>query len=103
MEGLSEQDKRLLEDLKNYLDMTFEDEGTDKKVWDSAKRGMKLIDDRAGMMQDYELDLDARDLLYNFVRYDINGVRHLFEKNFKTELLDLVLDREAGEYAGVTV
>lgn len=99
MEGCERVSEQILSELKNHLDITYSDPDTNKKICNIAVMGMHRIDDLAGTAQDYENDPEAWMLLVNFVRYEMNGVMHLWEKNFSREILEFVIDKEAKDYA----
>jgi len=45
---MSELPEGLLDDVKNYLDITWEDEATDRKLAGIVAGGMDYLDDKAG-------------------------------------------------------
>ena len=91
--------KELLSDVRNYLDITFEDAETDKKLCGIIERGMAYLNDMAGEKQDYENEGRARALLFDYCRYARNHCLELFEKNFRSELIALQIGEKTDEYA----
>jgi len=89
----------LLKDVKNYLDITYVDEETDKKITGIIERGKKYLDNIAGEQQEYGAENTARQLLFDYCRYVNNGVFELFEENFKSELIMLRIGVDAHDYA----
>lgn len=96
---LTEEERELLEDVRNYNDITYADSEADRKLWGIICRGRKRLDDIAGSAQDYKEDGLPRSLLFDYVRYFRNGAGEYFEKNFISELLSLELDGEVSDYA----
>lgn len=60
---------QLLLDTKNELDITWQDDDTDKKLTGIIKRGLAYIDNVAGAVQDYTIEAEARGLLFDYCRY----------------------------------
>ena len=46
----------LLKDVRNYLDITYPDEETDRKLSGIIERGRAYLDNMAGASQDYEAE-----------------------------------------------
>ena len=86
----------LLSDVRNYLDITFEDEETDRKLKGIIERGMDYL---AGTEQDYEMEALPKSLLLDYCRYARNNVLELFEQNFRSELLSLRIGVQTDDYA----
>lgn len=89
----------LLDDAKNYLDITWKDEGTERKLAGVLKRGMDYLDRAAGAKQDYEAEGAARALLFDYCRYAMNNALELFEGNFRAELIALRMEVQAHDHA----
>lgn len=98
-EGLTAEDKKLLTDIKNYLDITFEDEEYEKKLYDILCNGKKELNDLCGGGQDYSKEGAERRLLFDYCRYGISKNLEYFKRNFREELIALVIDKEAEGYA----
>lgn len=79
----------LLEDVKNYLDITWQDSATDKKVEEYVRSGMRYLNDRAGAPIDYGWPGDGRTLLMDYARYARDGALDVFENNYLHLLLAL--------------
>lgn len=79
----------LLEDVKASLDITWQDEATDKKVEEHIRSGMRYLTDRAGDCIDYSWPGDGRTLLMDYVRYARDGALDVFENNYRHLLLAL--------------
>ena len=98
--SLNRKDGALLDDIKNSLDYTFEDDGMDKKIMDSIMRGKARLNDIAGCDMNYSLAGEHRTLLLNYCRYDLAGKADEFEKNYQSQILSLQISRELEMYAG---
>lgn len=90
----------LLEDVKNYLDITFVDENSDKKLTGIVERGMRYLQELAGSTAlGFEEEGQARALLLDYCRYARSNALEAFPVNFRAELLALRIAREVAEYA----
>lgn len=79
----------ILEELKQELYITWNDDNTDTRLINIQKRAEYKINDYAGTQVDISEDLDARSLLINLVRYMWNNVEDQFELNYKADILML--------------
>ena len=91
--------KELLEDIKNYLDITWEDPEGDQKLSGIIARGMAYINRIAGSEQDFTEEAKPRELLCDYVRYVRAGALDEYAKNYLPELLALQIDRKVERYA----
>lgn len=91
--------EELLKDVRNYLDITYEDAEGDKKLIGIIARGMKRLDEIAGKELDYQPEDQPRALLLDYCRYARNNVLELFEGNFQAELIALRTGVQTDEYA----
>lgn len=89
----------LLSDVRNYLDITYDDPETDQKLTGIIERGKVYLDNIAGVQQDYDNESASRQLLFDYCRYARNSALEYFEENFKTELLTLRIGVQADDYA----
>lgn len=92
----------LLSDVRNYLDITFEDEETDAKLTGIISRGMSHLDNVAGAAQDYSIESTARALLFDYCRYARNNMIEYFEQNFTPELIALRMGAQVNDYSSST-
>ncbi len=95
---MDEQDKTLLEELKNYLDIPWEDEQGDKKLYGIVKRGMSQLSGRIGECNFYE-ETQEKALLFDYVMYARAADLPQFWMNYKAEILTLQIARKVDEYA----
>lgn len=89
----------LLEDVRNYLDITYQDEETDRKLEGIIERGISYLDNMAGAEQDYKTESLPRALLLDYCRYARNNALEIFEENFRTELIRLRIGVQTDDYA----
>ncbi|MCR0567429.1 hypothetical protein MKC54_05240 [[Clostridium] innocuum] len=89
---------KLLDDVKNYLDITWADDATDKKICGMISRSMKYLNDLTGSALDYEVEDMPRELLFLRVMYDRAGALDDFRKNYLNELNGLVTRERVKRY-----
>ena len=89
----------LLEDVRNYLDITYQDEETDKKLSGIIERGRAYLNNMAGEIQDYEAEALPRALLLDYCRYARSNALESFEENFRAELIMLRIGVQTDGYA----
>lgn len=82
----------LLKDLKNYLDITWEDEENDKKLTGILMRGMDAIAGKIGECNFYE-ETQERALLFDYVMYARAASIPQFWENYEKEIISLQVDR----------
>lgn len=88
----------LLTALKNYLDITWEDEAGDLKLSGLLARGMKYLSKAAGAELDYTTEDKPRELLFDYVRYARSNALNEFQTNYLHELLTLQISQEVADY-----
>ena len=88
----------LLSDVKDYLDITWDDAGTDSKLAGIIQRGIKYIDHVAGAEQDYSVEDKAKELLLDYCRYVRSNALSEFQNNYLSELLTLQIKQEVSTY-----
>lgn len=89
----------LLEEIKNYLDVTWSDEATDKKYSGLIASGMCYLNEKAGEELDFCEDEFALALLREYVRYARDGAMDVFENNYLHLLLSMQNNRRVKAYA----
>lgn len=89
----------LLEDVKNYLDITWEDPEGDKKLSGIIARGMQYLNKVAGAELDYMEEDKPRELLFDYCRYVRSNALDEFQTNYLHELLSLQIEQEVKTYA----
>ena len=87
----------LLEEAKNYLDITWDDAETNKKLEGILKRGITYIDEKGGADLEYESGSREFGLLLDYARYARENALHEFEENYRHDLLALQIDRQLKE------
>lgn len=80
---------KLLEQLKRYLNISYEDQDTDGALEDILENGKVIINDYAGTELDYEQPGQARQLLFDYCRYARSHASEMFEVNYRRELIEL--------------
>lgn len=79
----------LLADVKNYLNITWDDEATDKKISGLIASGTAYLDDKYGEPADYTQDGMPRTLLFEYVRYGRDSALDVFESNYLSLILGM--------------
>jgi len=93
----------LLDDVKDYLNITWQDEKTDKKITGYISRGKARLQQIAGAPLSFDEEGQPRALLLDYCRYANSQALEVFEKNFEAELLDLNLSTQATRIEPLTV
>ncbi|MBF1637576.1 MAG: hypothetical protein HXO49_03500 [Prevotella sp.] len=84
----------LLNDVKNYLNITWEDSELDSKLSSMIERGKASLSSSIGQGLDFENDTQAKTLLLNHVMYENSAILHEFYKDYKEEITTLyILER----------
>jgi hypothetical protein len=79
----------LLDDIKRYLHITWQDADTDNNLTGMINRGMARLQDIAGAPLDFSVEDLPRSLLFDYCRYANSHALEMFERNFQSELLTL--------------
>ena len=93
-----DKDKALLNDIKNYLDITWDDSQGEKKLEGIIKRGMAAISGKIEECNFYE-ETQERALLFDYVMYARAGEVPQFWANYREEILSLQIARKVDTYA----
>ena len=88
----------LLEAVKNYLYITWEDHAGDEKISGILDRGIKYINSVAGAELDYIVEDKPRELLFDYCRYVRSNALDEFQNNYLPELLSLQISQEVKGY-----
>ena len=78
--------EELMSDVKDYLNISYDDEQTDRLLLSALARGMNIIDDYAGSPMDYSQEGAAKQLLFDYCRYVRSQATEMFEINYRHEL-----------------
>lgn len=89
-------------DIKNHLDITWDDADGDKKLKSMILRGMNVINDRCGAEYDYNNEGMPKELLINYVMYARSSAVDEFLQHYASELLRLQLINEMEAYSEKT-
>lgn len=93
-----DKDKTILNDIKNYLDITWDESQGDKKLEGIIKRGMAAISGKIGECNFYE-ETQERALLFDYVMYARAGEIPQFWMNYREDILSLQIARKVDDYA----
>lgn len=89
----------LFEDVRNYCDITWEDEGTDRKLLTLIGNGIAYLDSKRGEPADYTTDGLPRQLLLDYVRYGRDNALEVFETNYASAILAMQHEVTVARYA----
>lgn len=88
----------LLAEIKNSLDITWEDEATDKKIQNFTALGMAYLDNKLGEPGDYSAPGFPRLLLFEYVRYARDAALDVFENNYLSLIMAMQNERGVTRY-----
>lgn len=88
----------LLDEVKNYLDITWSDQQTDLKLQGIIDRGQKYLNRAAGKELDFDAEDKPKELLFDYCRYVRSNALEMFQQNYLHELLSLQMDAEVEAY-----
>lgn len=88
----------LLVELKDKLQVSWDDKSTNESLIKMIKRGLKYFNGLCGTEFTFTEDSTERELLLERCRYDWNNALDDFEKNFQSELSRLILDIALQKY-----
>lgn len=88
----------LLDEVKNYLDITWDDNETDLKLNGMIERGKKYLNRVAGKELDFEVEDKPKELLFDYCRYVRSNALEMFQQNYLHELLSLQIESEVDAY-----
>lgn len=86
----------LLEEAKNYFDITWDDPDGDSKLSGILLRGMAYLERIAGDALDFAADDQPRELLLEYARYVRSNALEDFQGNYRHELVALQLANGGG-------
>ena len=92
----------LLDDVKNYLNITWEDEATDQKIGGLIASRMVYLDAKYGSTADYTADGMPRTLLMEYVRYARDSALDVFESNYLSMLLGMQNEKAVKNYEALS-
>ena len=93
----------LLSDVKNWLDITWDDEATDAKMSGLIASGMVYLDGKLGEAGNYTGDGLPRTLLLEYCRYGRDSALDVFENNYRPLLLAMQHERRVRRFVESTL
>ena len=88
----------LLDEVKNYLDITWADTQTDLKLQGIIERGKSYLNRAAGKELDFNTEDKPKELLFDYCRYVRSNALEMFQQNYLHELLSLQIESEVDAY-----
>ena len=92
----------LLADVKNQLNITWDDEATDNKICGFIAAAMAYLNEKGGSVLDYVAVGLPRTLMMDFVGYASDEALDVFENNYMALILDMQNGRMVREYVEST-
>lgn len=92
----------LLQDVKIYLGVTWQDPTTDQRLTGLIASGVAYINSKYGKAADYSVDGFPRTLLFEYVRYARDAALDVFENNYTALILAMQNEKRVSEYEGVS-
>lgn len=89
----------LFEDIKAYLDYTWQDDALDRKYRSFIRAGMVYLNGKYGEAADFDSDGLPRTLLFEYVRYARDGALDVFENNYMSMILAMQNEKAVARYA----
>ena len=89
----------LLADVKNYLNITWDDVATDAKISGLIASAAAYLDSKLGGQPDYEADGMPRTLLMEYARYARDSALDVFETNYQALILTAQQESVVSDYA----
>lgn len=86
--------ERLTADVKNSLDITWDDPATNQKVAGWTRAGITYLNGKAGQELEYPLGGDDWTLLMEYARYARDAALDVFENNYRALILALQHDKK---------
>lgn len=79
----------MIDELKNYLDITWDDDAINNKLSGILQRAENILKGYAGTDIDYTSDYTAKQLLFDCCRYIWNNAYEDFKVNYSGDLINL--------------
>lgn len=92
----------LLADVKNHLNITWDDGATDNKIRGLIASATVYLDGKGGTVLDYDADGLPRMLMMEFVRYARDEALDVFENNYMSLILSMQNEMAVMNYAEET-
>lgn len=89
----------LLADVKNHLNITWDDDATDNKIRGLIASATVYLDGKGGTALDYDADGLPRMLMMEFVRYARDEALDVFENNYMSMILSMQNEMAVMAYA----
>ncbi len=96
---MSAQAQAIIADVKNHLQITWNDSATDQRIGNYIENGIAYLDDKRGAAADYTVSGYPRALLFEYVRYARDDALDVFETNYQSLILAMRQQRQVSEYA----
>jgi len=85
-------DQQLFDELKNHLQITWDDSATDNRLNTSIRNGKRFFNELCEFEFKFAEGSTERELLMERCRYDWNNALDEFKVNYKSDLSKLIMD-----------
>lgn len=92
----------LLEAVKLYLNITWDDEATDNRIVGLIASGIAYLNGKYGGEANFAADGLPRTLLMEYVRYARDAALDVFENNYQSMILAMRHERMVAKYVEST-
>lgn len=89
---------RLLQIVKNRLDITWSDTATDGKLTLTIENGIAELDFLSGASNDYMKAGKAQSLLFAYVMYDLANCLDDFKTNYQSDIIAFINQAKVNAY-----
>lgn len=96
--GVTAVSAQLLTDVKNQLNIGWDDNATDNKIANLIQNGVAYLNDKLGETGDYSAPGYPRALLFEYVRYARDEALDVFENNYTALILAMQNQRKVAAY-----
>ena len=94
--------QQLIPDVKNHLNISWSDPGTDRNVVSWIGAGIAYLDDKRGAPADYTKPSNEKTLLLEYCRYMRDSALDVFENNYRSLILGMQNRRAVSAYVEKT-
>lgn len=101
--GMTASIEQLLPEVKNYLNITWDDEAEDRKVSGFISEAMVYLNDKAGTDCDFAEPGYPRTLLLERCRYHRDSALDVFETNYRELIIAMQNNEKVKRYVEKTV
>ena len=88
---------QLASDIKNYLNITWDDQAENSKIINLVNSGISYINSKYGGTADYYSPGFPRTLIFEYVRYARDNALDVFEQNYTAMILAMQTEKAVSD------